>query len=854
VSVGEVTANGTGTLESQLERLSGVPRLVVACDYDGTLAPIVEVPSEARPLREGMVALRALSELSNTEVLVVSGRSLADLDTLAHFPESVHLVGSHGSEFDAGFVTSLSEQQIALRDRVLDAMREAAERGEGFRVESKPASVAFHYRQADPGLAERVVGELERGIASEPGVAIKRGKMVLELAVVETSKGTALETMRHRLGADAVVFFGDDVTDEDAFRVLCGPDVGVKVGEGETAAGWRVDSPEEVARCLAHLAELRESWLIGRGAVGISKHSALSDRRTMALVTPDARVTWLCAPRIDSPAIFAELLGGPSAGRFVIGPADGGEPTGQRYLNDSLVLETAFEGFTVTDFLDCSGGQPRQRAGRVDLNRLVRGTPGTRVRVEFAPRLDFGRMATSIQVEPDGLCVPDWPDPIVLRAPGIEWSVQPEGNHQTAVGEFVLGEHPVSISLRYGSGSLRARAIDGAERMEATTRYWDQWSERLRLPNVEPEQVKRSALMLYSLTYGPTGAVAAAGTTSLPEEIGGVRNWDYRFCWPRDAAVATLALVKLGSQSEAMAFLDWVLGVVERVTEPSRLSPIYTVTGGELTTEGEIGELAGYAGSRPVRIGNAASRQVQLDEFGPIVELVCELARRDAPLTPDHWRIVEAMVSAVRAKWSEADHGIWEIRHAPRHHVHSRVMCWLAVDRAIEASRLLRDKEPADWVALRDEIRDDVLAHGWSDDAGSYVGYYKGKELDAGCLWVGLSGLVPADDERYRRTVEAIERELGDGDGIYRYHYDDGLPGREGVFNICTTWLIRSLLQVGRVDDARRWWDRYLSLVGPTGLMAEEHDPERGVALGNVPQAYSHAGLIECAVALDGLG
>lgn len=837
-------------LEERLNRLAQVPRLVVATDYDGTLAPIVTDPAKARPLREGMVALRALSELPSTEAVVVSGRSLKDLHTLAGFPDAVHLIGSHGSEFDAGFVSSLTEAQIRLRGELLEELTKAAGRVEGLHVEAKPASVAFHYRNADPARSRVVLEELESGIAKRDGVSIKRGKMVLELAVVSTSKGTALRTMRQRLAADAVVFFGDDITDEDAFEVLAGPDVGVKVGEGETGASYRIADPEAVAWCLARLAELRQEWLSGSGATPIAAHSMLSDRRTVAMLTPAASVSWLCAPRIDSPALFAELLGGRSAGRFVVSPVDGAEPLGQRYVGDSLVVETSFPGFTVTDYLDCSAGQPRQRAGRTDLTRVIRGEPGRTVRVEFAPRLDFGRSATRLRVLEDGLAVLDSPDPVGLRAPGLVWDLVEEGMHHTAIAELTLGDEPVVLSLRYGSGTLRASATDGVDRAGATERYWASWADRLVLPSVEPDLVRRSALLLYGLTYGPSGAMAAAGTTSLPEEIGGVRNWDYRFCWPRDAAVGLLTLVKLGSQSEAMAFMDWMLSVVERVTDPSRLNPIYTVTGEELSTEGEIGELSGYGGSRPVRIGNAASRQVQLDEFGPIVELVCELARRDAPLAPAHWRIVEAMVTAVRTKWRDPDHGIWEIRHAPRHHVHSKVMCWLAVDRAIEASRLLRDSEPEDWVALRQTIREDVLERGWDEKLATFVGYYDGSELDAGSLWIGLSGLIEPDDERFASTIKAIERGLGDTVGIYRYLCDDGLPGREGVFNICTTWLIRSLLRVGRTEDARAWWTRYLRLVGPTGMMAEEHNPEQNIALGNVPQAYSHAGLIECAIEL----
>lgn len=842
------TQQAESPLASRLSTLAKTARLIVATDYDGTIAPIVNDPSQAHPLHEAVVALRALAEIPSTEVVVVSGRSLADLTNLSGLPDTIHMVGSHGSEFDAGFGSALSPEQKSLLAEITSAMHGAASRGSGFRVETKPASVAFHYREADAKTAKEVLAGLEAGIGSQPGVFRKAGKMVLEMTVVETSKGTALQAMRRRLSADAIVFFGDDVTDEDAFKILTGPDLGIKVGPGDTAAHERVDDPKDVTRCLAQLAQQREAWVLGEGAVPINSLSVLSDRRTVAIVSPTARVNWLCAPRIDAPALFAELLGGPSAGHFSVEPADGAAPINQRYREGTLVLETFFDRFNVTDFLDCSGGLPTQRAGRTELVRTIRGEAGAKVRVTFAPRLDFGRMATELKIEDGvGIRISNWPDPIVLLAPGLNWSVREEGIHQTAVAEVELGDEPITLALRYGLGSLRG-AQNAEQREDATARYWKQWTEQLELPAIEPDHVRTSALALRSLTYGPTGAMAAAGTTSLPEDLGGIRNWDYRFCWPRDSAVATTALVKLGSTEEAMGFLDWLLGVVEKTSDPSRLNPIYTVAGEELTIEGEIGELSGYAGSRPVRIGNAASRQVQLDEFGPIVDLVCTLAEHDAPLSQNHWRIVEAMVSAVRSKWSEPDHGIWEIRHAPRHHVHSRVMCWFAVDRAIKASMLLHESSPPAWTELADAIKHDILAHGFSEAKNSYVGYYGGTELDAGSLWIGLSGMVDPGDERFIATVNTTEQDLGDRYGIYRYHYDDGLPGQEGVFNICTTWLIRSLLLIGETERAYDWWQRYLGLVGPTGMLAEEHDPERNIALGNVPQAYSHAGLIECAI------
>ena len=837
-------------LDQRIQRIARSPVLLVASDYDGTLAPIVSDPAAARPLREAIVALRTLAALPQTHVAVISGRALRDLATLAGLPDEVHLVGSHGSEFDLDFATSLAPDAAALRQRVINELSEITALGNGFIIESKPASVAFHYRNADREIAERAVRAVETGPSTIEGVITKRGKEVIELAVVGTSKGDALDTLRGRVGASAVVFFGDDVTDEDAFATLAGPDVGVKVGSGESAARFRVDDPGKVARILARLADLRADWLAGGDAVPIERHTLLSDNRTVALLTPDARIAWLCLPRIDSPAIFAEILGGPTAGYFAVGPMrPGGEPA-QRYLGDSMIAETRWADIRVTDFLDCSNRRPQRRAGRTELIRLIEGTGW--VWIEFAPRLDFGRIATRLVVRAGGLVIEDTPDPIVLKAPGVEWTLIREGVHQTARAEVDLSAGPITLELVHGSGRLNG-VEDVVPRRDATAEWWEQWAGSLVLPSVAEGEVRRSALLLKALCHTPTGAIAAAATTSLPESIGGVRNWDYRYCWLRDGALSAASLVRLGSIREAMQYLDWVLGVVDVCESPERLRPLYTVTGGFLGAEAEIGELAGYCGSRPVRIGNAAALQVQLDVFGPIVELVTLLLARDAPISAEHWRLVRAMVSAVQSRWHEPDHGIWEIRAPRRHHVYSKVMCWLAVDRAIEVGRLILEEEFPEWVELRRTIREDILAHGFDTGANTFKAAYDGSDLDAAALSVGLSGLLPPDDPRFRGTVEAIEAKLRDGPAVYRYRSDDGLPGFEGAFHLCTGWLIRSYLLLGRTRDARELFDRMVALAGPTGLLSEQYGPHTGRALGNVPQAFSHLAVIDCATAIAAL-
>ncbi|MDA3021068.1 MAG: trehalose-phosphatase [Actinomycetota bacterium] len=360
-------------LDRALEAIAQVPVLLVATDYDGTLAPIVNDPAEAVPVRESIVALRAVAALGSTHAAVISGRSLADLAALSALDGQVMLVGSHGSEFDQDFVRSLTGQQVELRQQLLDEMHRIAARDPRFRIEPKPASVAFHYRNVADPVADSAVEELLGGAATWADVRVKAGKKVLELTVVDTSKGEAIDALRHRVGATAVVYFGDDVTDEDAFVRLHGPDVSVKVGTGETAATYRITDPTDVARRLARLAGLREAWLAGAGAVPIERHALLADGRVMALVAPGARLVWMCAPRVDGPALFAGLVGGESAGHFTIEPAADSSAPQQQYDGHSLILKTVWPRLTVTDFLDCSAGRPTQRAGRTDLLRQVEG-------------------------------------------------------------------------------------------------------------------------------------------------------------------------------------------------------------------------------------------------------------------------------------------------------------------------------------------------------------------------------------------------------------------------------------------------------------------------------------------------
>lgn len=847
-----MTSDNLGELAERIRHLARVPTLLVACDYDGTLAPLVDNPMEAVANRDSSAAMRSLAEQANTHVTVVSGRSLRDLATLSRFPEEIRLVGSHGSEFDLGFASKMDPEVSKARAELVNQVGILGRKYNAI-VEEKPTGVTFHFRQMDESKAEAARQELVRGPATMDGVYVRNGNQIIEFSVIDTNKGTALDTIRGQVGASAVIFVGDDVTDEDGFRTLSGPDIGVKVGGAPTAASFRVRDTDTVSQILALLAELRAKWLRGEALTPIEDHSILSDLRTAAIVTPRASISWLCVPRIDSGAVFAQLLGGPAAGHYTVRNAAEeslSSPSGQRYLKDTMVLETSFPEFTVTDFLDSSSGRTRRLAGRSDLLRVLEGS-GTAF-VEFAPRLDFGRAATQLESKEDGISVQGTADLMVLRSPGVNWEIVQDGNHQTALAEIPLTPGvPVTLELRSGTGTTRPDARSETDRLADTKHFWANWAGKLELPAVETDMVRRSALVLRSLCHGPTGAILAAATTSLPETLGGIRNWDYRYCWLRDAAMTATALARLNSHAEGMAFLDWVLGILETRTDPERLAPLYNVTGRHLPPEADITELPGYGGSRPVRVGNAADGQVQLDVFGPVVDLVHVLLERGEALSSRHWHLVEAMVLAVSRRWHEPDHGIWEIRKPPRHHVYSKVMGWVTVDRAISIADQFLDREPAAWVELRDQIATDVLTHGWNEEVGSFTAAYNDENLDASVLAVGLWGLIEPTDPRFVSTVEKVEEQLRVGPTVYRYLEDDGLPGKEGGFNLMTSWLIDSLCLIDQRERAEALFKDLCGLVGKTGLMAEEFDPENEFALGNVPQAYSHLGLIGNALRLD---
>jgi trehalose-phosphatase len=840
-----VTDSLDPALRAALTRIAHVPQLLVICDYDGTLAPIVDDPTKAGPLPEAVAAVRALVKMPQTTVAVVSGRALRDLAALSRLPADVHLVGSHGSEFDIGFVQRLEPELVELRSRMLAALETIAEEHPGVRLETKPASVALHTRRAaSPEVGREAVAAVRSGPATWPGITATAGKEVIELSVISTHKGTAVDILRTQFGASAVLFVGDDVTDENAFAHLRGPDVGVKIGPGETRARYRVTDPVQGVRALALLLETRRRWLFGDRAVPIENHSMLANGRTVALVTPAARVTWLCHPYPESAAIFADLLGGAPAGHFSVSPArDGQLPLSQRYRPGTMTLETRWSGLTVTDVLTSVSGHDT-------LVRVLTGT--TKVAVEFAPRPEFGQVPIALQPLGDGLLVLGTNEPAALCAPGVEWEVVADGHQPVARAELDLSAvgGRVVLELRMGTDDLGPPAVSIVDESE---RPWRDWLAGLRLPLLARDEVERSALVLRALCHEPTGSILASATTSLPEVLGGVRNWDYRYCWLRDAAMTARALADLGTLDEAAAFLRWVDARVEQTDgHPERLHPLYTVDGRVLGPEAVLDSLPGYSGSRPVRVGNAANRQLQLDVFGPIADLIAVVADARGGTTDEEWRVLQALVQAVQRRWHEPDHGVWEARIPPRHHVYSKVMCWLAVDRALRVAADHRGEHRPEWEELRDRIGAHVLEHGWNEQVGAFTVAYGEPDMDASALWVGLSGLLAPDDPRFVATVRRVESDLRGGAVVYRYHWDDGLPGNEGGFHLCTAWLIEAYLRTGRRADAEELFAQMLGTAGPTGLLPEQYDPLAERGLGNHPQAYSHLGLIRCALLLDG--
>jgi GH15 family glucan-1,4-alpha-glucosidase len=576
----------------------------------------------------------------------------------------------------------------------------------------------------------------------------------------------------------------------------------------------------------------------------IEDYALIGDCETAALVARDGSIDWLCVPRFDSPACFAALLGTPDHGRWLVAPASPPRAIRRRYRDNTLVLETEYETEDgVVAVIDCMP----LRAGTPELVRLVEGRRGrVAMRLELTIRLEYGRRVPWVRSARDGLRAVAGPDALQLRTP-----VALRGEDLRTVAEFTVSAgQRVPFTLTWSpSNTEEPPAHDPEDAVSETEDWWREWCGRCTYDGEWRETVVRSLITLKALTYAPTGGLVAAPTTSLPESIGGVRNWDYRFCWLRDATFSLYALITGGFIDEARAWREWLERAVAGSPEQAQI--MYGLAGEGRLTEVELGHLPGYEGSRPVRIGNAASEQFQLDVYGEVLDTL-HLARR-AGLRSDEnaWRLQLAMMRFLETAWERPDEGIWEVRGPRRHFTHSKVMAWVGVDRSIKAVERFGHEGPVEsWRTLRDRIHIDVCARGFDPERGAFVQSYGAKELDASLLMIPLLGFLKATDPRMRGTVDAITRELRHDGFVLRYptaEHIDGLPPGEGVFLPCTFWLADNLALQDRRDEAREIFERLLALRNDVGLLSEEYDPRARRMLGNFPQAFTHVGLINTA-------
>ena len=581
-------------------------------------------------------------------------------------------------------------------------------------------------------------------------------------------------------------------------------------------------------------------------AAPIEDYALIGDTHTAGLVSREGSIDWLCLPRFDSPACFAALLGDRSNGRWLLAPAGGVREVRRRYQGDTLVLETEYRTDDgVVRVVDCM--PPRQRDP--DLARVVEGVRGrVRMRMELTIRFDYGSIVPWVRHVDGALHAVAGPDSVWLRTPVPVW-----GENWTTLADFTVaeGERAPFMLTWHASHRPAPRRIDPVRALGDAEAWWGEWASGIDYGGGWQDAVIRSLLTLKALTYAPTGGIVAAPTTSLPEQLGGVRNWDYRYCWLRDATFTLSALMLAGLADEARAWREWLLRAV--AGQPRQMQILYGVAGERRITEQELDWLGGYQGSRPVRIGNAAVNQFQLDVYGEVMDTL-HLGRHIG-LESDEaaWDFQQALLEFLESNWREPDEGIWEIRGPRRHFTHSKVMAWVALDRAIKAVELMGHESPVDrWRAVRGELHDEVCREGYDSGRDSFVQFYGADHLDASLLQIPLVGFLPADDPRVKGTVAAIQRELMVDGLVHRYPPEgsqavDGLPPGEGTFLACTFWLADNLALMGRREEALAIFERLLTLRNDVGLLAEEYDPASRRQLGNFPQAFSHVALVNTA-------
>ncbi|QGQ19225.1 glycoside hydrolase family 15 protein [Cellulomonas sp. JZ18] len=585
------------------------------------------------------------------------------------------------------------------------------------------------------------------------------------------------------------------------------------------------------------------------GQAPIEEYAVLGDGHTAALVSLRGSVDWLCLPRFDSDACFAALLGGPEHGRWLLTVPDATH-VARRWRGDSFVLETTYRSPTgtavVTDAMPLGDG-------RADLVRRVTCTEGeVHVEHEWTVRFGYGDVEPWVRHEPDrdgddAIRAVAGPDSLVLRGDRLP---RADDRHHRDDVTLRAGEH-LELALTWVPSWCEVPPrLTVESRVDSTAIAWGLWARDCTYDGPYREAVVRSLLVLRMLTDATTGGIVAAATTSLPESPGGERNWDYRFCWLRDAALTLEALIEQGFRAEATEWRDWLMRAV--AGDPRDLQIMYRLDGGRRLREATLDHLPGYAGSRPVRVGNAAAGQVQHDVLGEVMSALAMARAAGLAETTDSWSLQRHLLDALLADWRRPDRGIWEVRGEPRHFTHSKVMAWAAVDRAVRAAELHGLDAPlARWRAVRDEIHADVLAHGWSAERGTFVQHYGARHTDASLLQIPQVGFLPADDPRVLATVAAVREELEVAPGLLlRYRTertDDGLQGHEAPFLACSFWLADALARADDVEGATRVLDALVPLGGDLGLLAEQYDPATGRMLGNVPQALSHLALVRAA-------
>jgi GH15 family glucan-1,4-alpha-glucosidase len=578
----------------------------------------------------------------------------------------------------------------------------------------------------------------------------------------------------------------------------------------------------------------------------IEDYAVIGDTETAALVGRDGSIDWLCLPRFDSAACFAALLGDASHGRWQLAPSTDVRQVRRRYRGDSLVLETEFETVEGTvRVVDC---MPVRQA-EPDLVRLVEGVSGeVSMHMELVIRFDYGSIVPWVRNLDGVLRAIGGPDAVSLWSP-----VATRGQNLTTCAEFrVRAGEQLPFLLVWHPSHLAPQRTDPIAQIAETERWWSDWARACTYEGPWRDDVVRSLVTLKALTYAPTGGIVAAATTSLPERLGGVRNWDYRCCWLRDATYTLYSLLVSGFTDEAKAWRDWLLRAV--AGDPADLQTMYGPAGERRLTELELPWLSGYEGSRPVRIGNAAVHQRQLDVYGEVMDALYLARRHGIEADGASWALQRALTNYLQQIWSEPDEGIWEVRGPRRQFTHSKVMAWLAFDRAIKTIESDGRNGPLEeWRALRSRIHDDVCTQGFDRRRNTFTQFYGSSQLDASLLMIPVVGFLPPTDPRVIGTVDAIERELRRDGFLMRYPMDasteqvDGLPAGEGVFLACTFWLADNYVLQGRREEARELFERLLSLRNDVGLLSEQYDPVARRLLGNFPQAFSHVALVNTA-------